>query len=229
MKKFLKGLFIAVFAFVCLTAFIGLRSEAGETDKNVSSFTVVIDAGHGGIDGGVIGKITKVKESELNLAVTFELQKCFENAGIKTVLTRSSSGGLYGLPTTGFKKRDMQKRKEIITGSNADVVISIHMNYYSSSLRRGAQVFFKQGSEQSRLLASCMQENLNNMKEASRNCEILKGDYYVLNVAEASAVLVECGFLSNPEDEALLTNKEYQAEIAYTIFRGVIEYFIKVT
>ena len=77
-------------------------------------FTVVLDAGHGGVDTGVLGVQTKVKESDLNLMIVRELQEDFENAGFAVVLTRTDEGGLYGLPTEGFKKRDMQKRKEII-------------------------------------------------------------------------------------------------------------------
>lgn len=195
--------------------------------NNIYLYTVVIDAGHGGLDGGVTGITTNVCESEINLSIAKKLKQIFENSSIKVVMTRHTSGGLYGGITSGFKKRDMQKRGEIIKNSNADLMISIHQNKFSLPSRRGAQVFYKLNSPSSQTFANKIQNQLNQMPQASRQCFILPGDYFVLNVALCPAVIVECGFLSNAQDEKLLISDEYQSQIAYTIFKGCVDFLSK--
>ena len=118
----------------------------------------------------------------------------------------------------------MQKRREIIIKANPTLVLSIHMNNYSMQSRRGAQVFYKSGDENAKALATKIQNSLNQMPTASRSCDILKGDYYLLNCTNYPSAIIECGFLSNPEDEKLLISNDYQEELAYTIFKGIIEY-----
>ena len=98
------------------------------------------------------------------------------------------------------------------------------MNKFSITTRRGAQVFYKANDEKGKLLANCVQESFNNMEEASRKCSALCGDYYILNCSKYPSIIAECGFLSNPQDEALLVTDEYQDKLAYTIYKGVIEY-----
>lgn len=224
MTKSVKAIVIIVafvFSVICIAPFFEAGVKEANAGKN-NRFCVVIDAGHGGIDGGVTGRNSKVAESEINLAIALKLQKLFENAAIKTVLTRKNSGGLYGLATKGYKRRDMQKRAEIIKNSGADLFISIHQNFYSDSSRRGAQVFFY--SEKDKNFASAVQNKLNSMKEASRECEILYGDYFVLKQADFPACIVECGFLSNAEDERLLIEESYREKLASAIFCGTLEY-----
>ena len=214
-------LLITVFTFVVCFSALG-KTPIG--DASSSNIKIVLDAGHGGVDGGVIGVNTKVKESELNLAVVKKVQGYLVGAGMSVVLTRNSSAGLYGIATTNLKKKDMQKRRDIINKTEPHLVVSVHMNKYSSSSRRGAQVFYKNGDSNSKLLADSIQESFNNMKEASRECFILTGDYYILNCTNYPSVITECGFLSNPEDESLLVTEDYQDAIAYAIFKGIVGY-----
>lgn len=190
---------------------------------------VVLDAGHGGIDSGVSGVSTSVKESELNLIYAKKIEKNLQNAGMSVVLTRNSNAGLYGVATKNRKRKDMEKRREIINESQPNLIVSIHMNKYSISTRRGAQVFYKKNDESSKLLAQSIQNELNGMEESSRNCSILTGDYYILNCSNFPAVIVECGFLSNIEDEKLLIDTNYQEKLSYTIFRGIVSYLSKAT
>ena len=103
--------------------------------------TIVVDAGHGGIDKGVIGSNTNKPESELNLEISFKLKEVLEEGGFNVVLTRESNAGLYGTTAKGFKKRDMKRRAEIINKANPLLIISIHQNKFPASYRRGAQVF----------------------------------------------------------------------------------------
>lgn len=213
------GLTLLLSTYVALLC-VRTRAAASPSDR----FTVVIDAGHGGIDGGVSGITTGVKESELNLDIARKLKTKFDKSGAKTVMTRKTEAGLYGIYSKGFKRRDMQKRKQITLNAKADVFVSIHLNYYSSPSRRGAQVFYKIDEEKSKSLADIVQAELNGGKECERDYTALAGDYYVLNEADCAAILCECGFLSNAEDEKLLLTDEYRAEIAEKIFNGIEKY-----
>lgn len=195
-----------------------------KTAVSAMRFTVVIDAGHGGIDGGVTGKITGTKESDINLAIARYLQEDFETAGFNVVQTRKSEAGLYGTTAKGYKKRDMKKRAEIINSSNPALVISVHQNFFSLSSRRGAQVFFKKGSSASVTLASYIQTSFNDMKECVKKSDPLAGDYFILNCNDYPSVIVECGFLSNAEDEALLVTEAYQRKVADVICSGAIAF-----
>lgn len=203
---------------VCTGVIAASTSSAGEK-------TVVIDAGHGGIDSGVSGVNTGVKESDINLAIARELKGYFTEAGFKVVMTRSSNGGLYGAPTNGFKMRDMKKRKQIIEDSRADMVISIHQNSCSVPSRRGGQVFFDKNSECGKRLADVIQNSLNGMEECVKKSDALVGDYYMLKCTENPSVIVECGFLTNGEDERLLSSPEYRKKIAYAVFKGAVSYW----
>ena len=187
---------VAIAFSVCVAALLQSPVQSADRQRMV----VVIDAGHGGIDAGVTGA-TGVKESDLNLQIAKALATQFENAGIKAVLTRQTQGGLYGLATKGFKKRDMKKRKQIIEETAPNLVISIHLNQYSHSERRGAQTFFNADNQQSKRLANCLQDSLNGMEEAVRTCESLAGDYYLLNCTHYPSTIVECGFLLNMRSE----------------------------
>ena len=161
----------------------------------------------------------------MNLAISKKLKGYFEGAGFKAVLTRSDNGGLYGLSTSGFKMRDMKKRKQIIEENSADMVISIHQNKCPIPSRRGGTVFFDKGRENGKRLAESIQNSLNGMEECASKNEALAGDYYMLKCTENPSVIVECGFLSNTEDEKLLISEDYQSRLAYAVFKGAVSYY----
>lgn len=204
---------------------VGALYEKPIGNASVNKIKVVLDAGHGGIDAGVSGIATGVKESELNLKVTQKLEKYLTSAGMSVVLTRSTNAGLYGVANSNLKRKDMEKRKEIIQKAEPHLVVSIHMNQFSMSTRRGAQVFYKEGDEKAELLANSVQDSFNSMEDSVRSCSALTGDYYILNCSNYPSIIAECGFLSNPQDEALLISDEYQEDIAYAIFKGIVGYF----
>ena len=187
-----------------------------------AEYTVVIDAGHGGIDGGCEGAITGVSEASLNLDYAKCLKTKLEGFGFDVIMTRTTESGLYNPLASNKKRSDMEKRKKIVESSCADFVISIHMNSYNSSAS-GAQVFYGEDDEPSKLLADCIQKHFINNLEYSRK-ETKIGDYYILNAIRAPSVLVECGYLSNPKEEALLVTEDYKNEICYSILLGVLEY-----
>lgn len=183
--------------------------------------TIVIDAGHGGTDGGVTGAESRVTEAEINLAISFMLEEELISRGFNTVKTRTSEG--TAAIVTGEKQQDMEKRKATILSAVPDAVISIHCNKFPSSERRGAQVFFNPHSENGKTLAARLQDSLNilNIVEVGRGFSSLGGDYYILNCSPYPSAIVECGFLSNAEDEKLLLSEDYRKKLVKAIADGL--------
>lgn len=213
---------IIITLFVTLSVlFISFVPRIIKATSPKAQYTVVIDAGHGGIDGGSVGKNGTI-EAELNLEYAKELKQMLTDFGFNVVMTRESESGLYSPLASNKKKDDMKKRKEIVEKSNADFVISIHMNSFSSR-SHGAQVFYGKDDEPSKKLAQDIQnyfiKNLPNAKK-----EIKVGDYYILNAIKAPSVLIECGYLSNQKEEELLNDEDYKKEVCYNILLGVLNY-----
>lgn len=219
---------------VFLTA-VGLCVRVLAAPRAVSAFDnelcVVLDAGHGGIDGGVMGKNTGIKESELNLSIVYKLKTCLEEMGFRVELTRKTDAGLYGTTAKGFKKRDMQKRKEIIEEADPDLLISIHQNYYPTRNTRGGQVFYGKQQKNSGKLAVGMQKNLNALyaREGVKGRIAASGQFFMLECADCPSVLVECGFLSNAADEKLLSTETWQVALAENLAKSVMDYFSDVS
>lgn len=187
-------------------------------------YTIVIDVGHGGSDNGVIGKESGVTESEINLLVSFNLKSKLEERGVSVILTREGKSVLNG--KSGTKKDDFEKRKSIINDAQPDVMVSIHQNKFPDASRRGAQVFFNAQSAEGKSLATAVQSGLNelNLQNVNRTYDALKGDYYILNCSSYPSCIVECGFLSNPEDEKLLLDATYRDELCKKITKGIFAY-----
>ena len=207
-------------ACIGLTAgFVAERQSA----LNPNMPTIVVDAGHGGIDNGVTGINSGTDEADINLSIAKHLKGLFTSAGFNCVMTRTTQSGLYGTTAPGFKRRDMEARKKVITECSADMVISVHQNYCPLPSRRGATVFYSQESDSGKQLATAMQKELNSLYGGREN-SVLRGDYYMLRCTKSPSVIVESGFLSHSEDDALLNDQEFREKIAYAIFKGAINY-----
>lgn len=182
--------------------------------------TIVLDAGHGGWDPGKTGT-AGANEKDLNLAVVERLADYLEQGGAKVILTRSSDDALGS-----GKRADMAERKKIANESGADILVSIHQNAFPSAKAKGAQVFYHKSSENGKLLAEAVQESLRSRVDGS-NQRLAKenSDYYILRTTEIPAVIVECGFLSNREEEKLLNDTDYQEKLAWAIYCGILDYF----
>ena len=186
--------------------------------------TVVLDAGHGGMDPGKIG-VAGTLEKELNLEIVYRVKRLLEQNNVGVVLTRESDAGLYTEADSNKKSADMRKRIEIINEAAPHLVVSIHQNSYTAPSCKGAQVFYYEGSEKGKLLAEGLQRMLKetladgNTRETKAN-----SSYYMLKKSTYPSVIVECGFLSNPEEEALLLNEEYQEKVAWAIHLGILQY-----
>jgi N-acetylmuramoyl-L-alanine amidase len=191
--------------------------------------TIVIDAGHGGRDGGVVGRTTKCKEADINLAISQQLQSDLQAHNYNIVMTRNDENGLYGDAKSNRKMADMRERERIIEQAQPQLVISIHQNSYPNNTERGAQVFY--GINKTNNLA----QNIANSIQTSLNGELpakdrtpKKGDYYILNSSPYPSILIECGFLTTPDEETKLLTPEYQKQITTAIVKGVDNYFTKV-
>lgn len=196
----------------------------GQLSKDVSliDYTIVVDAGHGGMDHGKVAT-DGTKESELNLAYAKTLGKMLDESGFNVVYTRTTDAGLYGLPTKGFKLRDMQARKKIVEKSGANIVISIHMNQFGAQLsRKGPQVFYQTDYEQGQQLANALQETFN--RHTGNSHEAIDGDFYMCREMPCPSVIVECGFLSNAQDLENLKTDAYRETICNLIFNGIMNY-----
>lgn len=211
------GFVLAVAA--CIRALNAPVAASGDGAK----LSVVIDAGHGGIDGGVVGVKTKQKESDVNLRISFILKEKLSDAGFLVVMTRTTEGGLYDTTAPGFKRRDMQKRKEICESANPLCVLSVHQNFYPSTASRGGQVFYNKTSDLGGRLAVNIQSQLNTLYagEGVKARKETAGDYYMLRLVPPS-VIVECGFLSNPKDDTLLNTPAFCEKIADSIVAGLL-------
>ncbi len=192
--------------------------------REAKDFTVVIDAGHGGDDPGKVG-VHKEEEKVINLQIAKLLQKELENAGVRVVMTRETDADLADEDASNKKRQSLQRRCELATKENADCVVSIHQNSYTDASVKGAQVFYYSGSEEGKRLGEILQKYLVNSVDASNHRKAKGNDsYYLLKKIGSPTVIVECGFLSNPNEAVLLSNQEYQIKIAKAICEGIIEY-----
>ena len=208
----------AVLAALLLGMCLGCAA-VGAADAG--GFTVVLDAGHGGVDPGVAAG--GVRESDINLLLVKELRQLFADAGFRVVLTRKNAGGLYGLPTPGFKRRDMEERRRIIREAAPDLVISVHQNSFPAQpSRSGAQVYYKKGDAAASRLAACIAAPLS--RACGGRCAALVGDYYILNCSAFPSVIVECGFLSNAAERQKLCTAAYRRTLARAVFGGALAF-----
>lgn len=203
------------------------EDEAAETSgaANPTDLVIVIDAGHGGRDSGKISVDNVTYEKDINLAIAYKLKGYLEAEGITVIMTRESDDGLYVESDSNKKAADLRRRIEVIERAAPVLVVSIHQNSYHESYVRGAQTFYYTTSAEGRELAEIIQEQLclsldpDNERKAKAN-----DSYYLLKKTSVPIVIVECGFLSNPEEAALLTSKDYQDRVAFQIHLGVMQY-----
>lgn len=214
-------------AALALASLSGNRAEPSFADADKK--TIVLDAGHGDPDGGAIGATGSV-ESTLNLSVAKKLKSKLEKKGFTVIMTREDENGIHSEATQGIrekKREDMHKRLEIANGSDADLFVSIHMNQFNAEKYRGAEVLYSDRFENALLLAELIQARLKELDPENQTRSVKKADgsIFLLKNAEIPAVLVECGFLSNPAEEKLLKSEGYQKKVAEAIAGGVEEYY----
>ena len=172
---------------------------------------------------------TGTTEAETNLKIALKLQNLLEQSGATVILTRSDENAIYDLDSKTLKQKkvsDIHNRVKIGNESSADIFVSIHLNKIPQQQYWGWQCFYKNGDEASIKLAKSIQDNLNEaiQKENKRVAMKLENVYIIKNV-EIPISIVECGFLSNPEEEKQLLEDSYQDRLAWGIYNGIIDYF----
>lgn len=213
----------------CVGLLFGVGREetlpTGAKAKTLAGLTVALDPGHGGYDGGARAHDSGIWEKETTLQIALAVEKELLSRGATVVLTRREDVCLaVGDTATKQRKRaDLQARVDAAKAAGADVFLSIHLNEYRSRSESGPQVFYQRGGEDGRLLAGVLQAALIQGLEPKKQRKAMAGDYYVLRSAIPSA-LVECGFLSNAEEEKLLLSPAYQQRIAVALADGLEEY-----
>lgn len=196
----------------------------------VSSKTIIVDAGHGGEDGGAVSD-NGVSEAEINLKIALKLQQLLEQSGSNVVLTRSDDNAIYDVDKKTLREKknsDIRNRVRIGNNSSADIFVSIHLNKIPENQYYGWQTFFKDGNEDGKLLATYIQSNLNEtIQKENKRVPLKISNVYIIKHVEIPTVIVECGFLSNPQEEKLLQQEEYQNRLAWGIYNGIMDYFVK--
>lgn len=194
----------------------------------VSNKVVVIDAGHGYPDDGAQSS-NGTTENKINLKITLKLQNLLEQSGCTVILTRSDENGIYDLDKTTLKEKkvsDIKNRVKIGNSVSADIFVSIHLNKIPQGQYWGWQTFYKKNSENSKALAKCIQENLNKaISEENKRQSLTISNKYIVDHVEIPISIVECGFLSNKDEEEKLQTDEYQDKLAWGIYTGIIDYF----
>lgn len=190
--------------------------------------TIVLDAGHGTPDEGAQNN-EGMTEAKVNLEIVYKTKKLLEECGAKVILTRSDENAIYdeNAKTIGQKKvSDIKNRVKIGNESSADIFVSIHLNKISDTRCKGWQTFYNIRNENSKKLATSIQNSLNDTIKIENKRKPQKlTDVYIMKNVEIPITIVECGFLSNKEDANLLKTNEYQEKLAWGIYGGIMKYF----
>ena len=190
-----------------------VTSEIVGVDKQI----IVIDPGHGGNDPGKVG-VNGALEKDINLQIGKKVKQKLEDRGFSVVMTREDD------EITEGKLADMKRRVALIEEINPIFVVSIHQNSYTDASVRGAQVFYYTESEEGREAAEIIQQELWEMNPNDTRNVKANSDFYLLKKTNVPTIIVECGFLSNPEEAESLLLNEYQEEMSMAICTGIIKY-----
>ena len=217
---FLYGIWLAIF-------------HMGETKPVFVQYharpQIILDAGHGGMDGGAVG-VNNTPEQGINLAITLKLKELLQLNGFEVILTRPNENSIHDPSETSVakqKRSDMRNRLKIIENHPNALFVSIHQNKFSDPSCKGAQIFYSPNHSDSEQLAKLLQESFreNLQPENSREIKASDESLYLLWNAEIPAVLVECGFLSNPNECDLLCDESYQEKIAFVIYLSLLDFY----
>ena len=206
------------------------ETEIAASNDSVSKRVIIIDAGHGGEDPGAIG-VNGIYEKDLNLALALEIGNMLSEKGCTVVYTRTEDKMLYSQEENikGMRKiSDLKNRCLVTQNYENPILISIHMNTYGASKYSGLQVYYQNGSNESTALAKSIQTSVKETVQPQNTRSIKNGEnLYLLQNANGTGVIIECGFLSNNEECEKLSEKEYQKQLSFSIVCGIINYMNK--
>lgn len=230
-----RTMFLGIAALAMLVYFAGrsitaITAVAPSFETIEGLPTIVIDAGHGGYDGGAVSRDGTVVEKDVNLAIAQDLYDLFVINGFDVVLTRDEDISLHTDNSVSNKKKksqDLARRMEIAKSYDNAILLSIHQNNFVSAKSWGAQIFYGPQNEESEAMAKILQRRFVEMlqPENARLYKACPDSVYLIHDAPMPALLIECGFLSNPQEMEKLNDPEYQKQVAFVIFTSVMEYY----
>lgn len=218
---------LSAFVFLMISAALNIKvSVSSESVKSMP--TIVIDAGHGGEDGGAVSE-SGVLEKDINLSIANDTSALFYLLGFDVTQTRKTDIALDNGEDTIRKRKvsDMKKRLEIFNSSKENTIISIHQNKFSESKYHGTQIFYSPNNPKSKQLADSIKYSVKSLLQPDNERECKKADsgIYLLKNTNNPAVIVECGFISNGEECKNLLDSQYQKQMAYSITAGFLSYY----
>lgn len=222
---------LTIIVLFIIDAIIFKEFKVSRIFKYQSNRTIVIDPGHGGIDGGTSDK-EGLLEKDINLDVGLKLKKELLVEGFKVIMTREKDQSLeeFSNINSSRYRRDLNARKTIINENDPLTFISIHVNSSKKSRARGIKIYYYPTSSEGKELAESICESINiniyekYLKDNTLEAEIIPEDYFILRETEFPGVLVEIGFITNPEDNRLLKDERYKTKVAFAIKKGIMEY-----
>ena len=223
----------AIIIIMIITIFLNLNRRAvtinAEGDEINDKIKILIDPGHGGVDQGASGDMN-IGEAPINLAISEKLMSFLEGSGFIVEMTRYDDSGLYSeLSGTirSKKNEDLKNRVELINKSEADLVVSIHLNSFPQKQYYGAHVFYQKSNETAtKLAADTIQDSMKSiLDENNKRVPQIKRDIKIMDDSTVPVILIECGFLSNNEEERKLVSDDYQEKTAWAIYTGLLKYF----
>ena len=217
---------LITFCLVMYSAFSNITART-DSDSLEQQPMIVIDAGHGGEDGGA--EVDGVLEKDINLSIAGKLSEILRLCGCRVTEIRDEDISVYDSDAQTLREKkvsDLKRRVKIANENDNNILVSIHQNKFDNSAYSGAQLFYSSNHDDSRVLAERIRGAITSLlqKDNTRELKPAGSDIYLLDHAEVPAVIVECGFLSNQQERSKLMDDDYQNEMAYAVAMGVLEY-----
>ncbi len=229
MKKY-NLIILSITIFFLIVLILIFTTKTAPTFSVAPLCTVVVDAGHGEPDGGAVG-VNGTLEKDINLSIAIKIQEILESRGVKVIMTRTDDNSIHSSDAQTLHEKkvsDMHKRESIINNSGADLFLSIHMNSFTDTSASGLHVFYSRNHPEAENLAVSIQDELTNITHAkAHTVKTASETLYLMKSPVPPAILVECGFLSNPQEEELLNDELYQSKIAFAIANAIIDKYAK--
>ena len=223
-------IFSMILLMICLMLISSFSNITAHTSKELSfaAPTVIIDAGHGGEDGGA--EVDGILEKDVNLAIANQLADMLRISGFRVIETRDTDTAIYSKDAQTLREKkvsDLKNRVSLFNKSDDRIVVSIHQNKFEQAKYHGTQIFYSVNHEKSVQLARGIQTSVVMLLQSDNTRELKPAgsDIYILDKTTVPAVIVECGFLSNDEEREKLTTPKYQQQMSYAIAMGIIDYY----
>ncbi len=227
-RMIFAAILLLVFSFIAVGTRIAVNKSSIDAAANNIPVTVIIDAGHGGVDGGT-SSVDGTLEKDINLQIAHKLNNILQAFGIETVMTRTEDISIHDETAKTIRQKkisDIKNRLSIINNTDNAVYVSLHQNHYSDSKYSGTQVFYSKNNPNSKTLAEKIRLSVVSymQKENTREIRQSGSEIYLLNNAQAPAVMVECGFMSNADEAKILKDENYQRRLAFIIAVGITDF-----